>query len=215
MHDQPSPESPRSRAVADASTILALSHLQSIAVQQGERAGRGRLEPSPTRPQPAVRQGRGRWRVPWPLLILLAVQAALSLRLIWANTAFLDEGTYVWAGRIELWNALRGTGVPDYATYFSGAPVIYPPLAGLADFLGGLTGTRLMSLGFMLGATTALWGTTRRLYGQRAALSAVALFVFIGSTQYLGALATYDAMALFLLTVSAWLVVVARDHDDS
>ena len=153
--------------------------------------------------------------VPWPLFVVLGVQAILSLRLIWSNTAFLDEATYIWAGRIELWHLTNGMHVPAYATYFSGAPVIYPPLAGLADIIGGLPAARMLSLAFMLGTTCMLWGTARRLFGQRAALCSVALFVSIGSTQYLGSLATYDAMALFLLTVSAWLVIIARDRTDS
>ena len=29
----------------------------------------------------------------WPLLVVLAVQAALSVRLLWADTAFQDEAT--------------------------------------------------------------------------------------------------------------------------
>jgi hypothetical protein len=105
--------------------------------------------------------------------------------------------------------------MPDYASYFSGAPSLYPPLAAVADILGGLLAVRLLSLAFMLGATCLLWGTTRSLLGQRAALSAVALFVAVGSTQFLGALATYDAMGLFLLALSARLVVAARADDDS
>ncbi len=153
--------------------------------------------------------------VPWPLFAVLAVQASLSLRLVWSNTAFLDEATYIWAGRIELWHVLNGTSVPAYATYFSGAPVIYPPLAGLADMAGGLAAARLLSLAFMLGTTCLLWGATRRLFGWRAAACAVALFASVGPTQFLGSLATYDAMALFLLTLSAWLVIVAKDRDDS
>jgi len=151
----------------------------------------------------------------WPLWSLLAAQALLSVRLIGANTAFLDEGTYIWAGRVELWHALDGTSVPDYPAYFSGAPAIYPPLAGIADILGGLTAARLVSLAFMLGVTSLLWGTARSLFGRPAALAAVALFVAIGPTQFLGALATYDAMALFLLALSVRLVVAARGHDDS
>jgi putative flippase GtrA len=153
--------------------------------------------------------------VPWPLFAVLGVQAILSLRLIWSTTAFLDEATYIWAGRIELWHLTGGMHVPAYATYFSGAPVIYPPLAGLADIVGGLPAARLLSLAFMLGATCTLWASTHRLFGRRAALCAVAMFASIGSTQFLGALATYDAMALFLLTLSAWLVIVVRDRDDS
>jgi putative flippase GtrA len=152
---------------------------------------------------------------PWPLFVVLGVQATLSLRLIWSNTAFLDEATYIWAGRIELWHLTNGIHVPAYATYFSGAPVIYPPLAGLADIIGGLPAARLLSLAFMLGATCTLWGSTKRLFGRREALCAVVLFASIGSTQFLGSLATYDAMALFLLTLSAWLVIAARERHDS
>ena len=49
--------------------------------------------------------------------------------------------------------------VPPFPAYFSGAPVIYPPLAALADSVGGLAGARLLSLVFMLGATALLWAT--------------------------------------------------------
>jgi hypothetical protein len=170
---------------------------------------------SSKRSSPALTTVREIVTVPWPLFVVLAVQATLSLRLIWANTAFLDEATYIWAGRIELWHLISGSPVPVYATYFSGSPAIYPPLAGFADMIGGVIAARLLSLAFMLGTTCFLWGSTRRLFGRRAALCAVAVFVSLGSTQFLGALATYDAMALFLLTLSVWLVVVAKDRTDS
>ena len=151
-----------------------------------------------------------------PLLIaVLTVQAALSLRLVWSNTAFLDEATYLYAGHVELMHWLHGTPLPAYATYFSGAPVIYPPLAALAASAGGLAAARLLSLAFMLGATALLWGTTTRLFGQRAAFFATSLFAVLGPTQFLGAFATYDAMALFLLSASVWCVVRAGDRDDS
>jgi len=179
------------------------------------RARPGGVAPAGARPRPAPGGGSAGRGVPWPLLALLALQALLSLRLIWANTAFLDEATYIWAGRVELWHTIDGTSVPDYASYFSGAPPIYPPLAGAADILGGLAAARLLSLAFMLGATGMLWGTARSMLGQRVALPAVALFVTISSTQFLGALATYDAMALFLLTLSARLLVAASGRADS
>jgi 4-amino-4-deoxy-L-arabinose transferase-like glycosyltransferase len=152
---------------------------------------------------------------PWPLFVVLAGQTFLSLRLVWSNTAFVDEATYIWAGRIELSHLVSGTPVQPYATYFSGAPVIYPLLAGLADIAGGLATVRVLSLVFMLGATCMLWGSARSLFGQRAAVCAVALFAAIGSTQFLGALATFDAMALFLVTLAARLVVAAKDRADS
>jgi 4-amino-4-deoxy-L-arabinose transferase-like glycosyltransferase len=154
-------------------------------------------------------------RVPWLLVIILAVQAVLSLRLVWSNTAFVDEATYLWAGHLEWGHLLHGTPVPAFATYFSGAPVIYPPLGAIADSLGGLAGARLLSLACMLGATAMLWGTTARLYGRRAAVAAAVLFALLGPTEFLGALATYDAMALFLMAVAVWCLVGARDRDDS
>ncbi|HEY1704974.1 MAG TPA: glycosyltransferase family 39 protein [Trebonia sp.] len=153
--------------------------------------------------------------VPWALFVVLGVQAVLSLRLIWANTAFFDEATYIWAGRIEIQHWLSGVPAPAYPSYFSGAPVIYPPLAALADLAGGLAAARMLSLACMLGVTCMLWGTTRSLFGQRAGLAAAAISTMIGSIQFLGALASYDALALFLLTLSVRLVVAARTRDDS
>jgi hypothetical protein len=67
----------------------------------------------------------------------------------------------------------------------------------------------------MLGTTALLWSVTGRLFDRRAAFLSAALFAMLGPTQVLGAFATYDAMALFLLAASAWCVVAARDRDDS
>ena len=123
-----------------------------------------------------------RLRVPgnWPLLAVLVVQAALSLRLVGADTAFQDEALYLWAGHLEWARLLHGSPIPPFPSYFSGAPVIYPPLAALADSAGGLAGARILSLVFMLGATALLWATARRLFGRRAAFFAAALFAVLG-----------------------------------
>ena len=98
-----------------------------------------------------------------------------------------------------------------FSAYFSGSPVIYPPLGALADSAGGLAAARILSLCFMLAATSLLWATTGRLYGQRAALLAAGLFATLAGTQFLGAFATFDAMALFLLALAAWLGVRSAD----
>jgi 4-amino-4-deoxy-L-arabinose transferase-like glycosyltransferase len=153
-----------------------------------------------------------RW---WPLLAVLAVQAVLSIRLVHADTAFEDEATYLWAGHLEWAHWLHGTPIPHFPAYFSGAPVIYPPIAALADSIGGLTAARILSLIFMLGATTLLWGVTSRLYGRRAAFFAAALFAVLGPTLHLGAFATYDAMSLFLVALASWLVITAGDQEDA
>jgi Dolichyl-phosphate-mannose-protein mannosyltransferase len=147
--------------------------------------------------------------VRWPLFVVLAVQAALSLRLIWSNTAFQDEALYLRAGHLEWAHWLHQAPIPDFSAYFSGAPVIYPPLGAVADSVGGLAAARIVSLCFMLGVTCLLWATAARLYGQRAALLATGLFATLAGTQFLGAFATFDALALLLLALAAWLGVRA------
>lgn len=147
----------------------------------------------------------------WPLLAILAVQAILSLRLIWSNTAFQDEALYLRAGHLEWARWLHGTPIPDFPSYFSGSPVIYPPVGALADGVGGLAAARTLSLCFMLGVTSLLWATTVRLYGRRAALLATGLFATLAGAQFLGAFATFDAPALFLLALAAWLGVRSAD----
>jgi 4-amino-4-deoxy-L-arabinose transferase-like glycosyltransferase len=151
----------------------------------------------------------GRLAAPRLLLVILAVQAVLSARLMQANTAFQDEALYLSAGRLEFAHWLHGALLPPFGGYFSGSPFIYPPLGALAASIGGLTGARCLSLIFMLGATALLHGVTRRIFDRRPALFAAALFAGTGSTQFLGAFATYDAMALFLLALAAWLGVRA------
>ncbi len=144
-----------------------------------------------------------------PLTVILTAQVILSLRLIWSNTAFPDEALYLWSGRLEWAHWLHRASIPNFPTYFSGAPVVYPPFGAMASAIGGLAGARVLSLGFMLSATALLHGATRRLFDRRSANFAAALFVGLGATQFLGAFATYDAMALLLLALATWLSVRA------
>jgi 4-amino-4-deoxy-L-arabinose transferase-like glycosyltransferase len=178
---------------------------------------------SPVLPFPLQAPDRrySRWRLAaWraltsqrgPLLGVLGVQALLSLRLVWSNTAFQDEALYMRAGHLEWARWLHHAPIPDFTAYFSGAPVIYPPLGAIADSAGGLAAARILSLGLMLGVTGLLWATASRLYGRRAALLASGLFATLAGVQFLGAFATFDAMALFLLALAAWLGVRAADH---
>jgi hypothetical protein len=177
------------------------------------------LDSGPAAPMArAHRRERSLWRyLPswWPLLAVLAVQTGLSLRLVWANTAFLDEATYLWSGHLEWAHWLHGTPVPAFSSYFSGSPAIYPPLGALADSIGGLAAARILSLVFMLGATVLLWAAADRLYGHRAAFFAAALFAALGPTLHLGAFATYDAMSVFLVALAAWCVMRAGSSGDA
>jgi 4-amino-4-deoxy-L-arabinose transferase-like glycosyltransferase len=158
---------------------------------------------------PSVIRGAAATR--WPLLTVLFVQGVLSLRLVWTNTAFQDEALYLRAGHLEWARWLHQAPIPNFPAYVSGAPVIYPPLGALADNIGGLAAARILSLCFMLGVTSLLWATTARLYGRRAALLAAGLFATLAGTQFLGAFATFDAVALFLLALAAWLAVRSAD----
>jgi 4-amino-4-deoxy-L-arabinose transferase-like glycosyltransferase len=198
--------------------VIPSARVAAAPASAGQRAGArpSRLGPA-RRPQPPAAR-RGWWSrlaaAPWPLALILAAQAAGSLRLLHADTAFQDEALYLWAGHLEWSHWLHGTRIPLYSTYFSGAPVLYPPLGALAARLGGLAGARLLSLGFMLAASTLLWGTAARLYGRRAAFFATAIWACLGPTLHLGSFATYDAMALCLVALAAWCATRAAPHRD-
>lgn len=204
--------------------LIALNHLEQIAAFQGTSA-RPRHAARPQRPAsrplsrlsgaiPVLREaGRRRRgplaRVPWPLVIVLAVQAGLAATLLRANTAFTDEALYLWAGHLDWAHWLDGSTIPAFPAFFSGSPVVYPPLGAIADSIGGLTGARLLSMVFMLGVTCLLWGTASRLFGKSAGFFAAALFAFLGPTLKLTSFATYDAMSMFLMALAAWCAVHA------
>ena len=161
--------------------------------------------PSPVDRFAATRAGRSIIeRV--PLLAVLFLQVILSYRL--HNSAFEDESLYLYAGHREIGSLLHHVPTyDDYATYFSGAPFLYPVVGAAVDGMFGLEGARALSLVCMLGATSLVWSTSRALYGRHAAACAAALFAVAAPTIFLGRLATYDAPALLLLAVSFWLVV--------
>jgi len=183
--------------------LVALRSLQGIAIQQAS------VLPSEIIGHADAARSASRAGFPWQLVVVLVVQAALSVRLIWSNTAFADEALYLWAGHLEWAHWLQGTPVPSFPRTFSGSPVLYPPLGALADTVGGLAAARLLSLAFMLGSTSLLWDATCKLVSRRAALIATALFGTLAGTGFLGAFATYDAMAQLVLSIGACLAVRA------
>ena len=154
--------------------------------------------------------GRPWRRVLHPVIAVCVVQAILSMTLVWSNTAFGDEADYLMIGRLEWAHWLHGTSWPSaYADQIlSGSPVIYPPLGALADSIGGLAGARILSLGFMLGATILLYLTASGLIGRRGAVAATALWALTEPALRL-AFATYDPLSVLLTALSAWLAVHA------
>jgi glycosyltransferase involved in cell wall biosynthesis/putative flippase GtrA len=151
-----------------------------------------------------------RRRMLHPLMAICAVQAALSLTLVWSNTAYTDEAAYLWAGRLELAHWMHGTSWPSVYAYrnFPGSPVLYPPLGALANSIGGLAGARILSLLFMLMATVLLYLTASRLIGRTGALFAAALWALSEPALRL-TFATIDPLSVLLTALSAWLIVQA------
>lgn len=142
-----------------------------------------------------------------PLTVILAAQVLLSVRLIPTSYASGDEGRYIYAGHQLIHEFWHGGGSPYYEDFFSGTPVIYPVLAALADTAGGLTAVCLMSTAFMAVTTFMLFLVTRELFGYWSGVLASGLFAGLGLTQDLGALATYDAMSLMLISIAAYCAV--------
>ena len=130
-----------------------------------------------------------------PMLLIVVVQSAISLRL--HNTAYRDEALYIYEGHQIIANLLHGTPLPDdpYA-YFSGSPDVYPVLAASVDHIGGLTLVRLMSLAFMLVATFSVRSVCRSIAGQTSGTVGALIFGLAGPVSVLGNFATFDAPAL-------------------
>jgi 4-amino-4-deoxy-L-arabinose transferase-like glycosyltransferase len=157
-----------------------------------------------------VTKERLRWL---PLTVILAAQAVLSARLTHTGIASHDEALYITAGHQLIHELWHGGGSPYYETHFSGAPVLYPILAALADHVGGLAAVRLMSTVFMAGATCLSYLAGRRLFGWTAGITSAALFAGLGLTQDLGAYATYDALALMLVAFAGYCAVRSAGDD--
>jgi hypothetical protein len=161
----------------------------------------------PSRPeQPYRASQRRKWISRAVLLAILMMQAVLSLRL--HNAAFEDEAQYLYAGRLEILHLFDHQPLPlNFASYFSGSPVLYPVAGAWMDSVGGLAMARALSLVEMLATTGLLYTISRRLFNERAAICAALLFSVTMSATFLGNFATYDASCLFLLAVTAWIMV--------
>lgn len=143
-----------------------------------------------------------RWVARGPLLALLALLAVLSLRL--SNTAFIDEALYINAGHDYITHWLTGDGVEAYGDSFSGLPFAYPVLAAFLDTLGGLQLVRGFSLLCVLAATIFVYRAMAALGYRREGVLAAALFALTGPVVFVGALATFDALVLALLSAAFW-----------
>ena len=132
---------------------------------------------------PAHRRGPAadRWIDRLPILLVLVVSAALSLRL--QNTAYVAEAHAITVGHDYLVSWFGGAPAVDHWGNFSGVPVLYPVLAAVLDGLGGLPLVRLFSLACMLATTVVLQSLIRRVTGSyRHGLLAACTFAFTAPT---------------------------------
>ena len=204
------PESIAYPAVGLALGLVFTTGLVTNLIRSGFDTAADSVIPSASsKPQARQPASPPRWRF-WPIAVICAVQAALSLALVWSNTAYIDEADYLWVGRLEIAHWLHGTSWPSLYAYrtFPGSPVLYPPLGALANNIGGLTGARILSLAFMLIATVLLYLTASSLIGRTGALFAAALWAFSEPAMRL-TFATGDPLSIFLMALSAWLIMQA------
>jgi putative flippase GtrA len=180
-------------------------------IKSGRAPAASAAAPSPV-PRSETRQSRSqpKGRLLYPLTAICAVQAGLSLTLVWSNTANIDEASSLWIGRLELAHWLHKASWPSTHAYrfLPGSPTVYPPLGALADSIGGLAGARILSLAFMLSATVLLCLTAARVTGRTGALIGASLWALSEPVLRL-AFATSDSLSIFLTALSAWLIVQA------
>ena len=147
----------------------------------------------------------------WPLWSLLVAQIVLTQRWIWRTAPFTDEALYLQAGHAEWAHWLHHAPLPDYASWFSGAPVLYPPLAAATDSAGGLVAARALSLIVMLATTATVYVIGSRIFGRLAGALGALVFAVCGLVVHYGAFATFGPLSLFLLVVATWAAIRIRD----
>jgi hypothetical protein len=126
------------------------------------------------------------------------------------NGPFQDEATFLYTGRQYADQLAGGPPVTEpYATYFAGLPYLQPLALGALAQFGGVELARTLSTCLLLAVTVGVFLLTRRLFDQRAALFAAALFGLQAPVLFLGRLASYDAGCLALLALAAVLAVGA------
>jgi hypothetical protein len=146
----------------------------------------------------------------WPLWSILIAQTVLTVPLLGRTAAFTDEALYIEAGHAEWAHWLHHAAIPHFPIWFSGAPVLYPPLAAAADSAGGLAAARAVSLVAMLATTVLVYLIGGQLFGRLAGALAALLFAVCGLVVHYGAFATFGPLSLFLLVLSAWSAVRIR-----
>lgn len=158
-----------------------------------------------THPLPVAADSAGGAGREWLLFALLLVVAFLiRFSLEPANTIFYDEAVNATLGA----EVLAGD-FSQNATAWTFGSYLYPLTAGTADAIGGDVGLRLWSAALGMVMLLGVFGTTRRLFGLRAALWAALLFGLAGGSIGLGQMAVYDSLSAPLLSLALLCMVNA------
>ncbi|HYO17605.1 MAG TPA: glycosyltransferase family 39 protein [Dermatophilaceae bacterium] len=133
-----------------------------------------------------------------PLIGIILTMCVLSLRL--RNSAMIDEALYINLGNQYLHGPLPTANDTDY---ISGAPGLYPVIAGALDTVAGLWLVRLFSLACMVVAVISVDRAVGALYGsRRAGIFAALAFALTAPVVFIGMFATFDALVVMLLAVA-------------
>lgn len=143
-----------------------------------------------------------------PLRIVLGfVAVQLCIVTLVANGMSADEGIYATTGLAE-WRAFpRVVG----ADVLNGSPWGWPLVAGPVFAAGGLTALRLVAVAAVSLSLWLVGDATRRLWGNAAAMWAVAVLALYGPTIALAHLAHYDVAALLLTAIALWSAARHRE----
>jgi hypothetical protein len=101
---------------------------------------------------------------------------------IWfaANGPFVDEALYT----VAAMRVLEGKGLSDgYVAWLNGSPFVWPVLAALGHYLGGLPGARLMAAILSAVTLAAFAKTAENVFGQSVSRWSVLAFSVNGLWQ--------------------------------
>lgn len=156
---------------------------------------------------------RRNWRSPRRIVVAAVAFNSLLVTLFTTLTSvstspFQDEGLYVYMGHRMAQHLWHGSTIIEHpSAYLSGSPMVYPPLAAIADTIGGLGLARNLSLLFIVVAGVMVYLTAAQLFGRLAGVIAQLAFLCNGSVLFQAHLATFDAMALCIVSIATWVAV--------
>jgi Dolichyl-phosphate-mannose-protein mannosyltransferase len=148
------------------------------------------------------------------LALLLIAIVALWLRAQnpGYTTAYIDESIYVVYGRMFLGRHFEAPLATPLRWSFGW--YLWPALAAVADRLGGIVALREMAAAMGTAAVMAVYGFSRRLYGNPVGVGTAAVFAVLGPAVMVSRIATRDTGSFFFFALGLWAFVRAWQEDE-